>query len=40
MRRATFRHMHQYTYREYLALEEMSNVKHEFLDGEIYAMTG
>lgn len=32
--------MHHYTYREYLALEEMSNVKHEFLDGEIYAMTG
>lgn len=32
--------MHQYTYREYLALEEVSTVKHEFLDGEIYAMAG
>jgi Uma2 family endonuclease len=32
--------MHHYTYREYLALEEISNVKHEFLDGEIYAMAG
>lgn len=32
--------MHHYSYREYLALEEVSNVKHEFLDGEIYAMTG
>ncbi len=40
MRRATVRKMHQYSYREYLALEKVSNVKHEFLDGEIYAMTG
>lgn len=32
--------MHHYTYRQYLALEEASNVKHEFLDGEIYAMAG
>jgi Uma2 family endonuclease len=31
---------HQYTYADYLALEEASNVKHEFLDGEIYAMAG
>jgi Uma2 family endonuclease len=28
------------TYAEYLALEASSNVKHEFLDGQIYAMTG
>jgi Uma2 family endonuclease len=25
---------------EYLAFEESSNVKHEFLDGQIYAMAG
>jgi Uma2 family endonuclease len=31
---------HEYTYADYLALEEASNVKHEFLDGEIYAMAG
>jgi Uma2 family endonuclease len=29
-----------YTYAEYLALEESSSVRHEFLDGEIYAMAG
>jgi len=29
-----------YTYAEYLALEEQSSVRHEFLDGEIYAMAG
>lgn len=28
------------TEEEYLALEETSTVKHEFVDGEIYAMTG
>ena len=27
-----------YTYREYLALEEESPIRHEYLDGEIYAM--
>jgi len=31
---------HRYTYSEYLALEEHANVRHEFFDGEIYAMTG
>jgi Uma2 family endonuclease len=31
---------HRYTYRDYLLLEESSNVKHEFFDGEIYAMAG
>jgi Uma2 family endonuclease len=31
---------HRYTLREYLDLEEASNLKHEFLDGEIYAMAG
>ena len=29
-----------YTYLEYLTLEESSNVKHEFLGGQIYAMAG
>ena len=29
-----------YTYAEYLAFEASSNVKHEFLDGQIYAMAG
>jgi len=29
-----------YTYAQYLALEEHSVVRHEFLDGEIYAMAG
>jgi Uma2 family endonuclease len=32
--------IHRYTYRDYLALEEASNVKHEYLDGEIYGMAG
>jgi Uma2 family endonuclease len=29
-----------YTYSEYLALEEESSVRHEYLEGEIYAMAG
>ena len=32
--------LHRYTYREYLALEDGANVRHEFFDGEIYAMAG
>jgi Uma2 family endonuclease len=32
--------LHHYTYLEYLQLEEASSTKHEFLDGEIYAMAG
>ena len=32
--------LHQYTYADYLAHEAASNVKHEYLDGEIYAMAG
>src|SRR6187397_314808 len=31
---------HRYTYGEYVALEEHANVRHEFFDGEIYAMAG
>jgi Uma2 family endonuclease len=31
---------HRYTYADYLALERGSEIKHEFLDGEIYAMAG
>jgi Uma2 family endonuclease len=33
-------HRIRYTYSEYLALEASSNVKHEYLDGQIYAMAG
>jgi Uma2 family endonuclease len=33
-------HRIHYTWREYLALEASSNVKHEYLDGQIYAMAG
>jgi len=32
--------LHRYSFAEYLALEEASNTKHEFLDGEIYGMAG
>jgi len=31
---------HRYTYADYVALELDSSTKHEFLDGEIYAMAG
>src|SRR5450432_3532511 len=31
---------HSHTYREYLDFEATSNVKHEFFNGEIYAMAG
>ncbi len=31
---------HRYAYADYLALEEHSPVRHEFVDGEIYAMAG
>lgn len=34
------RHLHRYTYADYVALEMYSDSKHEFLDGEIYAMAG
>ena len=32
--------LHRYTYADYVALERESPTKHEFLDGEIYAMAG
>ena len=32
--------LHGYTFDEYLDLETVSNVKHEYLEGEIYAMAG
>ncbi len=31
---------HRYTFRDYLDVEEMSAIRHEFLGGEIYAMAG
>ncbi len=34
------RRIHRYTYADYVALELSSPTKHEFLDGEIYAMAG
>src|SRR5947207_9150604 len=34
------RRIHRYTYADYVALELRSPTKHEFLDGEIYAMAG
>jgi Uma2 family endonuclease len=34
------RRHHRYTYADYVALEQESSTKHEFLDGEIYAMAG
>jgi Uma2 family endonuclease len=33
------RHLH-YTYAQYLALEDESPIRHEYLEGEIYAMAG
>jgi Uma2 family endonuclease len=33
------RHVH-YSYAEYLALEDLSPIRHEYFDGEIYAMAG
>ena len=32
--------IHRYTYRDYVVLEHDANVRHEFLDGDIYAMAG
>lgn len=34
------RPLHRYTYADYVALEQDSPTKHEFFDGEIYAMAG
>lgn len=31
---------HRYTLEDYLGVEEMSTVRHEFLDGDIFAMAG
>jgi Uma2 family endonuclease len=31
---------HQYTFEQYLELEEVARVRHEFYNGEIYAMAG
>jgi Uma2 family endonuclease len=32
--------LHHHSFKDYLAIEEMSTVRHEFLGGEIYAMAG
>jgi Uma2 family endonuclease len=32
--------LHQHTYADYVAIEQTSSTKHEFFDGEIYAMAG
>ncbi|MCA9683328.1 MAG: Uma2 family endonuclease [Myxococcales bacterium] len=32
--------LHRHTYADYVALEQISSTKHEFFDGEIYAMAG
>jgi Uma2 family endonuclease len=32
--------LHNYSFKDYLAVEESNPVRHEFLDGEIYAMAG
>ena len=32
--------LHRYTYADYVGVESTSSTKHEFLDGEIYAMAG
>lgn len=36
---STARRLH-YTYEQYKALEDESSIRHEYLDGEIYAMAG
>jgi hypothetical protein len=33
-------HGMRFTFAEYLAFEASSNVKHEYLDGQIFAMAG
>ena len=37
---STVKRHHRYTYADYVAVEMDSTTKHEFLDGEIYAMAG
>jgi Uma2 family endonuclease len=37
---STSARLHGYTYEEYRRLEDESDVRHEYLDGDIYAMAG
>src|ERR1044072_155356 len=37
---STLPHPVRYTFKEYVELEKFSNIKHEYLDGQIYAMAG
>ena len=32
--------LHHYSFQDYLMVEERNPVRHEFLDGDIYAMAG
>src|SRR2546423_5277165 len=34
------RSLHRFTYADYVGVEMYSDIKHEYLDGEIYAMAG
>ncbi len=33
-------HLHHHSFKDYLAVEQISTVRHEYLAGEIYAMAG
>ena len=37
---SSVRRLHRFTYSDYVEVERQSPTKHEFLDGEIYAMAG
>ena len=35
-----YKPIHRFTYDHYVAIENEGSIKHEFFDGEIYAMAG